>query len=151
MGLRYDRHDGSDWAGTCFGLYYPNFPMMRRAGAVSAGWFDGDYRQGFSDCDLGMRVWNLGGFCAFSSRPAIFLSKDTDGRLVDVVRKSKLYEPADYHRFVARWAPRYGGGWNTAVLQDFNVNVSVGAHAHLVTDDCTIRQNHDPSAIMAIR
>lgn len=146
MGLRYDL---ADWVGTCFGMYYPNFPMMRRACARSIGWFDGDYRQGFSDCDLGMRVWSLGGFCAFSSRPAIFLSRDESGRTVDDVRKGKLYEQADYDRFVARWSPRYGAGWCVAALGSFNVNVSISARPHLVTDGCTILQNHAPSALTA--
>lgn len=146
MGLRYDQ---ADWVGTCFGLYYPNFPMMRSSMVRKFGWFDGEYQHGFSDCDIGMRIWNIGGFCAFSSRPAIFLSKNEAGKVVDVVRKIKLYEDDDYARFVNRWGQRYGDGWDTTNLQNFNVNISVSAQSHLVSDGCTILKNREPHAILA--
>lgn len=52
---------------TIFGMYYPCFPLMLRADVEAiGGWLSADFKAGFSDDDLGLRVWEKAGRCEWS-------------------------------------------------------------------------------------
>lgn len=108
--------------GTVFGLYYPYFPMMRTKTARALGWFTADYRRGFADCDLAMRVWDAGGICEWS-KVGLISVHDDDRRKGDI----EACAPGDMETFLARWAPRYGVGWKTDTLRDFNRDYELSA------------------------
>ena len=63
MGLRYD-HPNLDR--DRIGITDANFPFMRRENLDRYGWIGPDYKLGFGDIDLSMRVWSSGGRCEFS-------------------------------------------------------------------------------------
>ncbi len=121
MGMRYDL---GNWVGTCFGRYYPNFPFMRRAILPAVGWIDGSYDKGFGDCDFGMRFWAMGGRVEFSEAVALRCLP------IDGNRKSRadLCTDEDMAQFVSRWAGKFGAGWKTENLFDFNRNVDAAPY-----------------------
>ncbi len=103
--------------GTNFGCYYPYFPFMRRVYIDQIGWFDPGYQQGFGDSDLAFRVWDAGGRCEYSDFPLICATPD------DARKARSLYEQSDMDLFLSRWADKYGQGWKTDNLRDFNVDI----------------------------
>jgi hypothetical protein len=115
MGLRYD----GGLVGTVFGIYYANFPFMRRSNLDRYGWIGPEYRLGFGDSDLSLRVWHRGGRCEFSRERVLDNAED------DRMRKKTiaLFAPEDLALFVSRWAPIYGKGLKTDNLRDFNLDV----------------------------
>lgn len=112
------RHADTKHVGTVFGRYYPFFPFMRNYTARRS-WFDGAYRRGFADCDLGLRVWARYGFCAWSG-PLVTRCGDDVKRLTD---SEAGYEPQDLELFLRRWGQSLGQGWPTNVVRDFNIDV----------------------------
>lgn len=108
------RHVWPTHVGTEFGIYYPYFPFMRRTDAERVGWLTDEYRTGFADSDLAMRVWSIGGRCEWTREPLIVVHAD-DGR-----KKGVIFKPEDMELFLDRWAPRYGLGWDTSHLRGFN-------------------------------
>ena len=110
MGLRHVR---SRLVGTCFGLYYPYFPVIRRESGL---WYDPAYRHNFGDCDLGMRVWNAGARCEFGPEVLEVHPEDAAQR-----RAPDIDE--EMRRFIQRWAPVYGRGWDCRTLRGFNIDV----------------------------
>lgn len=118
VGLRH----ANGQIGTCFGLYYPYFPVMRRADVVKVGgWLSGEYRLGFADVDLALRVWNVGGRCAWTDRGVVQKLPDDDRKL------GKLHQdahttPDDLALFLDRWGKTLGKDWPTGNLRDFNID-----------------------------
>jgi hypothetical protein len=100
--------------GTVFGIYYPYFPMMRR-GDLNAigGWFDDTkYKRGFGDADLGLRVWFAGGLCEWSEE-----------QIITTVSGGPANHHEDEPRFLERWVPIHGTGWDTSHLRGWNIDV----------------------------
>lgn len=130
--------------GTVFGLYYPYFPVMRRETAARiGGYYDPGYRAHFGDCDIGLRVWELGGRCEFCRDARISAAPRKQNPNAPEAPTRRSARMADMARFVARWAPVYGRGWKTSELRDFNLNVPGRFFADVLTDH-TIRRN-DPA------
>lgn len=113
------KHANRRQFGTVFGKYYPYFPFMRRSdlGRVG-GWISGDYKSGFADCDLAMRVWAAGGYCTSSVDDLVLVHEDDNRK-----GQSVNCHPQDMELFVQRWKPRFGRGWDTSHLRGFNVDV----------------------------
>ena len=104
--------------GTCFGVYYPYFPLVRTEDAEALGWYDGTYRVGFGDCDLAMRWWAAGGIAEWSAGTYATPLPEDGARKAGGLG----YAPPDYARFVDRWAPVFGRTWGAGWrdLRDFN-------------------------------
>ncbi len=114
------RHSAEGHVGTVFGHYYPYFPFARRSALRDIGWLGvGKYQRGFADCDLGLRIWDAGGFCTWGHR-CVQRCADDVKVLVD---GEAGYEPNDLRTFLQRWLSTYGKGWSTNLIRDFNVDV----------------------------
>lgn len=102
--------------GTCFGIYYPYFPLMHADDARRLGWYSGEYKVGFGDADLAFRVWDSGGLIEWSHYELIMVHMD-DGR-----KSGPGYLPDDMRIFLERWAPVYGKTWGAGwkEFRDFN-------------------------------
>lgn len=108
--------------GTCFGRYYPYFPLMRRAHVEQiGGWLSGEYRRGFADVDLAMRIWATGGYCSWTNRGVVEKLPDDDRKLGNLHQGAHT-TPDDLAFFLDRWSRTMGDGWPTAHLRDFNVD-----------------------------
>ena len=105
--------------GTAFGIYYPFFPFARRSCLETVGYYPEPYRAHFADVDLGLRIWSAGGRCEFSEKPLVTLH-NPPGR--EQSHKNKTLEK-DMAAFAARWAPKYGQGWDTSRLDGFNLEI----------------------------
>lgn len=116
IGLRFAN---ANVMGTVFGKYYPNFPFMRREVVLQVGWIGNDYERGFGDCDLGMRIWDAGGWCEQSTRSLILIHAD------DARKSGANYSNADLALFVHRWGDKYGRGWDITHLRGFNIDIPV--------------------------
>lgn len=111
--------------GSAYGHYFPFFPFMsRRSVEAIGGWILPEFRRGFTDADLGLRVWHNGGVCrqctnscVLSAQLAILFSNALD------IERDFSDQMDDFARFVEKWKPVYGEGWP----DDFHV----------------IAQNHD--------
>jgi hypothetical protein len=136
------RHKDPAFVGTVFGINYPNFPMMRRSDVLSLGWYDPIFRASWGDVDLGLRIWDAGGRCEWSSEPVMSVHPDDEinGRRVDW---------SDMHRFIERWGKKYGKGWRTEWIGDFNLDVYPEMVPQLVEDN-TIYFN-DPSFVDLVK
>jgi hypothetical protein len=126
LGIRHcwPRHVGSE-----FGIYYAYFPLIRRKYLDVVGWFDPAYRKGFADSDFCFRIWDAGGRCEWSEGDQIVVHHDDD-RKAGVV-----FEQADMDLFVRRWAPKYGRGWQTGKIRDFNCDVVPDSFPHLASNN----------------
>jgi hypothetical protein len=93
--------------GTCFGIYYPHFPFMRTADARRLGWFKPEYRVGFGDVDLAMRMWVSGGWAEWSTYETL-IRHDDDRAKVDKIGCT----PEDMKLFLDRWSSIYGCNWS---------------------------------------
>jgi hypothetical protein len=119
VGLRH----ADEQVGTCFGLYYPYFPMMRRSRVLEiGGWLSSEYRIGFADVDLAMRVWARGGRCEPVS-PGVVDRLSEDERKLGGLYQEAHTTRDDLALFLDRWAGTLGAGWPTAHVRDFNVDV----------------------------
>ncbi len=105
--------------GTAFGIYYPFFPFARRSCFAKIGYFCEPYKAHFADVDLGFRIWDAGGRCEFSEKPLVTLHNPI-GR--EASHKNKTLTE-DMASFVARWAPKYGAGWDTSQMTGFNIEI----------------------------
>lgn len=123
MGLRYKP---SPFVGTVFGMYYANFPFMRRASLERFGYIGPEYKRGFGDSDLGMRVWSRGGRCEFSADQVLLVTPD------DQRKGGVLHDPSDMALFLSRWAPVYGKGWRTKGLRGFNLDIVPEEHPGVI-------------------
>jgi hypothetical protein len=129
MGLRYDI---GDRVGTVFGMYYGNFPLARRSSAEKFGWLGPEYKIGFGDSDLSMRVWDSGGHCEFSAEKVLYPVRGAGGTLDDERKQHVLFAPEDMELFLSRWADKYGEGWDTMHLRGFNLDVDIEQNPQVV-------------------
>jgi len=127
------RHLWPHHVGSLFGIFYPYFPLIRRAYLKRVGWFDPAFKQGFADGDLALRVWSTGGRCEWADRGLIVVHHDDDRKA------GVMFDPADLTLFVARWAARYGAGWDVANLRGFNLDVEPNEFPNLVEDNSIYR------------
>jgi hypothetical protein len=142
MGLRYAV---DDLVGTVFGIYYPNFPIVRRHTFEKCGWISPDYKGGFGDCDFGMRIWKRGGVCEFSTETILHpLIADT-GKTLDHERKTALFAPQDMVLFASRWGNRFGVGWKKSYLRGFNLDVNICKYPEVLTHEGRSVYHNDPS------
>lgn len=107
--------------GTMFGIYYPYFPLMRlREARAVGGWYDASrYCNGFSDPDLGMRVWAGGGRCEWADQQTI------TPRPEDRARRGSPDYLEDATVFLLVWAERYGAGWDLEWVRGWDLDVPV--------------------------
>lgn len=112
--------------GTVFGIYYPFFPMVRRSTVEKVGgFFRPQYKHHFTDSDFAFRIWSAGGECGWT--PGNYVTRlkreadaDSAARL-DASRNASLR--TDTAAFLGFWRDRYGRGWETGELRDFNIDV----------------------------
>ncbi len=129
------RHIWPHHVGTQFGIYYAYFPIVRREYIERVGWYDPAYRRGFADGDLALRIWAAGGRCEWSDNGLIQVDMVADNRKAGV-----MFDQADMDLFVERWAPKYGEGWATGHIRDFNIDIEPYHHQALVEGN-SIYQN----------
>lgn len=141
IGLRFVN---SNLIGTVFGKYYPNFPFMRREVVRRIGWIGEDYQQGFGDCDLGMRIWDAGGWCEHSTRALILIHPD------DSRKSGANYSQADLSLFVSRWGDKYGVGWETTHLRGFNRDIPL-EEKEASRSDMTSESRRQPRLIFSYK
>jgi hypothetical protein len=122
------RHIDPAHVGTEFGIYYPYFPFMRTSTARSFGWFTDEYRVGFADSDLAMRIWSAGGRCEWTCQGLIMHLPDDGQKHKDAASWPGLdgahCVPGDMSLFLAKWASKYGVGWDISHLRGFNIDVT---------------------------
>lgn len=121
------RHIEVKHVGTEFGIYYPYFPLMRTNTARTFGWFTDEYQVGFADSDLAMRIWSAGGRCEWSASGIVTFLDDEE----EVQKQATIAMfggahcmPDDMKLFLAKWASKYGVGWDTSSLRSFNIDVT---------------------------
>ena len=120
--------------GTVFGIYYANFPFLRRVDALTLGYFDGNYKKGFTDSDFCLKVWSVGGRCEFTERRLIEITAEDK-------RKGTEDCPAnDLGYFLDKWAARYGRGFDTSHMRAINVDFDPELYPELV-DGFSVHDN----------
>lgn len=121
------RHVNPTHVGSEFGIYYPYFPFMRLADVRRVGWLTDEYRTGFADSDLAMRVWSSGGRCEWSREALIVVHADDQRKNMsmspDILDQAHC-RPDDMALFIKKWAPKYGAGWDTSYLRGFNTDLT---------------------------
>lgn len=130
--------------GTVFGIYYPYFPFIRRADLeLIGGWLDPEFKVGFGDCDLGLRVWFNRGLCEWSEEMLIGVMPD-DSANKEPINASGMSDKLekDMARFVERWGPIHGEGWKTETLRGFNIDLPIA----LMKYQYTYYRNKDGTA-----
>ena len=116
------RHAEEKHVGTVFGRYYPYFPVMNLDDARRM-WFSGEYRRGFADCDLAMRVWDAGGRCE-PSEIGVVLRHADDERKEDDLLESEVHSTSeDMALFLSRWGEKYGAGYDLSRVRGFNRDI----------------------------
>ena len=119
------RHIEVSHVGTEFGIYYPYFPFMRTSTARTLGWFTDEYQVGFADSDLAMRIWSAGGRCEWTSVGIVtFLDDEEEAQKQELTFGGAHCMPNDMALFLAKWAPKYGAGWDTSYLRGFNIDIT---------------------------
>jgi hypothetical protein len=111
-----------------FGKYVPCWPLMLRSDVEKVGgWLNGGFRAGYSDADLGLRVWEAGGRCEWSKvRPVRPTQNNVrpgqweSGAHADALR-ADLDLLCSRHEDAAR-------GWPTHDASLCNVSVDLDAH-----------------------
>lgn len=114
--------------GTVFGIYYPFFPMVRRATLEAVGGFYlSNYKHHFTDSDFALRIWSIGGACGFTERGYIVRTPREAGASAATAQQLANSRAESIRRdmdvFTQAWAPRYGQGWRLEDLRDFNIDV----------------------------
>ncbi len=135
--------------GTVFGLYYANFPVARRATLDAiGGYFSEEFLAHFADPDLSLRAWAAGGRCEIC--PYTEVRPIPRGAVEESPKKSSS-KKRDFGTFIAKWGSRFGRGWKTNHIRDFNLDVPESLVAFLpqelgtqVLRERTIQMN-DPS------
>lgn len=114
-------HNGVE---TIFGRYYPCFPLMRR-GTVEriGGWLSPEFKAGFSDPDLGMRVWAAGGRCEWSTSRFLRPSQ-SNVRYKGDGHGAQLQ--ADAALLVRKWFHMASDRWDLSDTSRYNVGIDLG-------------------------
>ncbi len=120
------RHAIEPHVGTVFGKYYPYFPVMRLDDIKNIGWFSGEYKRGFADCDLAMRVWDAGGACVPSDIGVVLKHPDDARKMGDLMEGEAHCLPEDMALFLSRWGEKYGEGYDLSSLRGFNQDIVPG-------------------------
>lgn len=110
--------------GTVFGLYYPYYPFVRRSTLEAVGgYFSDDYRAHFTDPDLALRIWSVGGRCEIlPERVLQIVERAPDAASVGTPMKGTALAQ-DMATFLSRWGDRYGRGWDLSHLRGFNLDI----------------------------
>ncbi|MBM3549739.1 MAG: hypothetical protein FJX54_22600 [Alphaproteobacteria bacterium] len=139
--------------GTVFGIYYPFFPMVRRATLEKVGGFySPDLKHHFTDSDFAFRILSIGGACGWTDGHYIDrIPRDVTGTgeialRLNIARNEALAK--DTAAFLAKWQSRYGQGWQTDQLHHFNIDVPYILRLMLAEGN-TIYQNNPIVARMA--
>jgi hypothetical protein len=104
--------------GTVFGIYYPYFPVMRTEDIKHiGGWLSPDYKHGFGDPDLALRVWQAGGRAEWMEIPTVDVITEEDNARH---RERGQVLDSDMKIFLERWAPHYGAEYDITQLRGFN-------------------------------
>lgn len=110
---------------TIFGRYYPCFPLMRRRGVESVGgWLSPEFKVGFSDPDLGMRVWAAGGRCEWSTSRFLRPSQSNARYPGDGFEERFKTDAA---LLVQKWFHLASENWDLSDTSRYNVGVDLGA------------------------
>jgi hypothetical protein len=117
------RHAIEPQVGTVFGKYYPYFPVMRKADVEAIGWFSGEYKRGFADCDLALRVWDKGGICVPSEVGVVLKHPDDSRKMDDLMEGEARCLPQDMDLFLRRWSKKYGAGYDLSRIRGFNQDI----------------------------
>jgi len=129
--------------GTVFGIYYPYFPMLRRETMDAAGgYFSREFQSHFTDPDLGLRIWDIGGRCERTEAPVVAFTDRVGDEATSTLSRKGVSLARDTRVFYAKWAGKYGAGWRGDDVDDFNINVDAIAEL-VVGRDCSIYLN-DP-------
>jgi glycosyltransferase involved in cell wall biosynthesis len=125
--------------GTVFGIYYANFPFLRRDHAMNIGYFDGNYRTGFTDSDLSLKIWSAGGRCEYSVERLIEITAEDK-------RKGGEDCPADdLGYFVKKWRWKYGWRFDTSYMRAINVDFDPELNPEFIKDRTVF--NNRPSFV----
>lgn len=137
------RHLNPTHVGTEFGIYYAYFPVMRVEHLDRIGWLTDEYRIGFADSDLCLRVWDAGGRCEWSAEHLVVVHPDDQrkGTRPDGV----MYHQHDMDLFLSRWAEKWGAGWDTSTLRNFNIDLTPERFPDLVHASGRTFFRNDPS------
>jgi len=111
--------------GTVFGIYYPYFPFMRTEDVNKiGGWLSPDYRHGFGDPDLALRVWAAGGYCEWMDIPTIEVITEEDDKHH---QDHGQFLANDMILFTNRWKDKYGKGWDVSHVRGFNIDRQINS------------------------
>jgi Glycosyl transferase family 2 len=135
LGLRHDALH----VGTTFGMYYPYIPVARRACFEAVDYFSADFQHHFVDPDLGLRIWEAGGRCEFSQRPLIRVAESDATRSGSSRKETSL--DSDLRTYLGKWGDKFGRGWPTALVTDFNIDVDPLLQL-VVASEFTVTFNH---------
>lgn len=112
---------------TIFGRYYPCFPLMRRQTVVDVGgWLSPEFKVGFADPDLGMRVWEAGGRCEWSTARLLRPSQN------NVRYPGEGFETkfkTDAALLVRKWFHLASDRWDLSDTSRYNVGIDLGAES----------------------
>lgn len=130
--------------GTCYGLYYPNFPVgSRRSVEAIGGWYSTDYIHQWADPDIGMRTWFHGGRCEILLNNHIMHDPHEDESTA-APHHHNTFE-RDMTTFRNKWHPHFGAGF-THEFRNFNMNYPF----EYLTDN-TFMERVPPEVVMARR
>jgi len=107
--FRMNRDNGAEigpWG--VFGYPYACYGVVSRASLLKLGnvLFNHNYLYSWVDCDLSMRVWDLGGKVEICEN-AIVIPKQVDD---EVYRSHRTTFNQDFNTFANKWHPKYGEG-----------------------------------------
>jgi hypothetical protein len=109
---------------TIFGRYYPCFPLMRRQTVERiGGWLSPDFKVGFSDPDLGMRVWEHGGRCEWSTARMLRPSQNNVRYPGDGFEMKFRIDAA---LLVRKWFHMASDRWDLSDTSKYNVGIDLG-------------------------
>jgi hypothetical protein len=123
--------------GTVFGIYYANFPFVRRAVLDRiGGYYHPGYQAHFADPDLSLRIWAAGGRCEFSEKP-LMIAEPEVGPLRDRHGQTRrlISRPQDMALFLSRWKDKYGRDWDTSYVYNFVLDLTPTMQLALARDN----------------
>ncbi|HEX9466021.1 MAG TPA: hypothetical protein VGB82_25760 [Alphaproteobacteria bacterium] len=121
---------------TVFGLYYANFPFVRRTMLDQiGGYFHDRYQAHFADPDLSLRVWAGGGRCEFSEAP-LMVAEPESGPLRDPGKTRRFISlDQDMAVFLSRWKEKFGAGWDTSHVHGFVLDINPAIQLTVARDN----------------
>jgi hypothetical protein len=106
--------------GTCYGRYYPYFPVMTR-GSIKAigGWFNDKFIDHFGDPDIGMRTWWHNGRCELLAEHFVISNPPSQHGKSSRFQNNNFVR--DFGTFKQLWHSKFGFYFNTD-FRDINVD-----------------------------